>query len=261
MQPTERIFLAVLLAHLLADFPLQSSRIVLGKRRGFAAYLQHGLIHGVVLLGCLTLFARPWIQFSPGAVGALLLYLGVHLAIDFLKQRLLSHHQWAADSVGTFLVDQALHLGSILVLVWWLLPPGVLRPGSPWEWSLPTQDRVLQAAVVFVAVVFGGGYLIRYLTRNLSTGAGRALGESATQLRNAGLYIGWLERFLILTALLMQAPSLVGLILAAKSIARFPELKEEFAEYFLIGTLLSVSIALVGALLLLKVWDGSVSLK
>ena len=260
MQPTERIFLAVLLAHLLADFPLQSSRVVLGKRRGFAAYLQHGLIHGIVLLGCLALFARPWMQFSLGAVGALLLYLGVHLAIDFLKQRLLSHHL-VADSVASFLLDQSLHLVSMVVLLWWLLPPGLVRSGSPWEWSLPTQDRVLQAAVVFVSVVFGGGYLIRYLTRNLSTGAGRALGESTTQLRNAGLYIGWLERFLILTALLMQAPSLVGLILAAKSIARFPELKEEFAEYFLIGTLLSVSIALVGALLLLKAWDGSVSLK
>ncbi len=260
MQPIERIFLAILLAHLLADFPLQSYRIALGKRRGFAAYLQHGLIHGIVLLGCLTLFARPWTQRSPGAVGAMLLYLGVHLAIDFLKHRVLIYH-WVADSVGTFLVDQALHVGSILVLVWWWLPPGVIRSGSPWGWSLASQDRVLQAAVVFVAVVFGGGYLIRYLTRNLSTGAGRALGESATQLRNAGLYIGWLERFLILAALLMQAPSLVGLILAAKSIARFPELKEEFAEYFLIGTLLSVSIALVGAFLLLKAWDGSVSLK
>ena len=31
---------------------------------------------------------------------------------------------------------------------------------------------------------------------------------------------------------------MVGLILTGKSIARFPELKERFAEYFLIGTLL-----------------------
>ena len=128
MQPTERIFLAVLLAHLLADFPLQSSRVVLGKRRGFAAYLQHGLIHGIVLLGCLALFARPWMQFSLGAVGALLLYLGVHLAIDFLKQRLLSHHL-VADSVASFLLDQSLHMVSMVVLLWWLLPPGLIALG------------------------------------------------------------------------------------------------------------------------------------
>jgi hypothetical protein len=52
------------------------------------------------------------------------------------------------------------------------------------------------------------------------------------------MYIGWLERFLVVTAILVQSPSMVGLILTGKSIARFPELKERFAEYFLIGTLL-----------------------
>jgi hypothetical protein len=51
-------------------------------------------------------------------------------------------------------------------------------------------------------------------------------------------HIGWLQRFLVVTAMLVQSPSLVGLILTGKSIAKFPELKERFAEYFLIGTLL-----------------------
>ncbi len=47
-----------------------------------------------------------------------------------------------------------------------------------------------------------------------------------------------LERFLVLTALFLQSPAAVGFILAAKSIARYPELKSvRFAEYFLIGTL------------------------
>ena len=55
---------------------------------------------------------------------------------------------------------------------------------------------------------------------------------------------GWLERFLVITALLLQSPATVGLILTAKSIARYPEFKSErFAEYFLIGTLLSISMA------------------
>jgi DsbC/DsbD-like thiol-disulfide interchange protein len=45
------------------------------------------------------------------------------------------------------------------------------------------------------------------------------------------------------TAIVVQSPSIVGLILTGKSIARFPELKERFAEYFLIGTLLSIGLA------------------
>jgi len=43
------------------------------------------------------------------------------------------------------------------------------------------------------------------------------------------------------------------LILTAKSIARYPEMKSvRFAEYFLIGTLLSMSLGIVGGLILLK---------
>lgn len=47
----------------------------------------------------------------------------------------------------------------------------------------------------------------------------------------------------------------MGLILTAKSIARYPEFKSErFAEYFLIGTLLSISLAVSGAVLLSKLF-------
>jgi hypothetical protein len=102
--------------------------------------------------------------------------------------------------------------------------------------------------VPYVAVVFAGGYLIRYLTRNLTAGMERP-GETAEQIKNAGM-IGWFERFLVVTAILVQSPSMVGVILTGKSIARFPELKERFAEYFRIGTLLSVGLAVLGGLLL-----------
>jgi hypothetical protein len=51
----------------------------------------------------------------------------------------------------------------------------------------------------------------------------------------------------------------MGLILTAKSIARYPEFKSErFAEYFLIGTLLSISLAVSGAVLLSRIMFGHV---
>lgn len=75
------------------------------------------------------------------------------------------------------------------------------------------------------------------------------------------MYIGWLERFVVLTALILQSPATVGLILTAKSIARYPELKSvRFAEYFLIGTLLSLTLGILGGLLLLKAFYGTVTL-
>lgn len=63
----------------------------------------------------------------------------------------------------------------------------------------------------------------------------------------AGMWIGRLERFLILTAVLIGSPAGVGLVLAAKSIFRFEGGRQGRAqtEYFLIGTLLSVSEAVL----------------
>lgn len=53
------------------------------------------------------------------------------------------------------------------------------------------------------------------------------------------------------TALLLRSPAAVGLILTAKAITRYPEFKSaRFAEYVLIGTLLSVSMAFVAAVFL-----------
>jgi hypothetical protein len=66
-------------------------------------------------------------------------------------------------------------------------------------------------------------------------------------LSNAGLYLGWLERGLLVIAFAMGSFTAVGLIIGAKSVARFPEFKSRsFAEYFLIGTLISVAIAAIG---------------
>jgi len=114
-------------------------------------------------------------------------------------------------------------------------------------------------AIIYVVVLFGGGYVIRALTRPLIRGHLPPPGETAEQLRNAGMYIGWLERFIILTALLLHSPATAGLVLTAKAIARYPEFKDvRFAEYFLIGTLLSLCVAMIGGLVLLKLLCGAV---
>ncbi|HVB08260.1 MAG TPA: hypothetical protein VNF00_04870 [Candidatus Acidoferrales bacterium] len=116
-------------------------------------------------------------------------------------------------------------------------------------------------AAVYAFVLFAGGYVIRRLTRPLIRGDARPTDQTAAELRNAGMYIGWLERFLILTALLLRSPATAGLVLTAKAIARFPEFKHvHFAEYFLIGTLLILGITMIGGLILLKLLHGSISI-
>lgn len=121
--------------------------------------------------------------------------------------------------------------------------------------------KLAAAVTVYVVIIFGGGYLIRGLTHSLLAGGSQPEGESQEQLRNAGMYIGWLERFLILTALLLHSPATAGLVLTAKAIARYPQFKHaRFAEYFLIGTLLSLSVAMIGGMILLKLLYGKVAI-
>jgi hypothetical protein len=61
-----------------------------------------------------------------------------------------------------------------------------------------------------------------------------------------GRTIGALERALGLTFVLLGEYGALGLLIAAKSVARFKALEDrEFAEYFLVGTLASILLALV----------------
>ncbi len=71
---------------------------------------------------------------------------------------------------------------------------------------------------------------------------------------NAGRIIGILERWIIMVVILVTNQlSVVAFIMAAKSFARFKQLDEKvFAEYVLVGTLLSTFLTLVVALALGK---------
>jgi hypothetical protein len=69
----------------------------------------------------------------------------------------------------------------------------------------------------------------------------------------AGEVIGVLERIVTFVLVASGAFTAVGFVIAAKAAARFPLFKETaFAEYFLIGTLTSVGLALLFGLLVLS---------
>lgn len=62
--------------------------------------------------------------------------------------------------------------------------------------------------------------------------------------RNIGRWIGACEHFLIVTFVLMKEYTAIGLIFAAKEIVRSSKIKTN-ASFFLLGTLLSVSFAIL----------------
>lgn len=246
----EPVFVALLLAHLLGDFVFQSRSIVEGKERFRAtAYLRHGLYHWLLAALALQpyLGARP---FGGWTIQAVLIGLGlVHAAIDLGKIALRSR----GASVAAFLADQAVHLGTILAAAA-LIAPIRIAAYEPLP-AVEGIDAFYAPVAVIVATVLGAGWLIRLLLAPLEPAT---VEEGPVELSNAGLYIGWLERLLILFAVVARSPEAVGFVVAAKSIVRFPSLKDRpFAEYFLIGTLLSVIVAVAGGLILLSMGLGS----
>jgi hypothetical protein len=256
MQEMLRVTLLLYLAHLLTDFVLQTSRMVALKRAGkVSGYAMHGVAHYLAAL-VLTAFFVPGAALSWRFQSAIVLLTLIHLAIDWCKIASAARHP-AADGALAFSIDQVVHAVTVFLAAWWIVgaPPAYEMARILGTLRHP-DNKILLALVVYVAVIFGAGYLIRFLTKPLMRDL--HLTESHAQLGNAGMFIGWLERFLILSALFEHSPATAGLILAAKSIARYPEFKrQQFAEYFLIGTLLSISAAIIGGVLLLKVFYGN----
>ena len=76
-------------------------------------------------------------------------------------------------------------------------------------------------------------------------------------LPNAGSWIGYLERVLILTFMLVGCMEGIGFLLAAKSVFRFGELTKakevKITEYVMIGTLSSFTIAILLGAVAVKV--------
>src|SRR5262249_17219189 len=221
MQTFFRLLSAIFLGHALADFVLQPARMVKGKEAGkLSQYLGHGAVHYICAAG-FTGFFVPGSILSARTHLAIIGLVLVHLLIDFAKIRL-AKLGLMPNGATAFAADQLLHLLTI-GLAACVLTPGI-RFGAITQLlqsARAARSGVIAVPAVYIAVVFGGGYFIRFLTRSLAEDIrSHSPEKSSEQLLNAGLYLGWLERFLVLSALLLQSPAMVGLILTAKSIAR-----------------------------------------
>jgi hypothetical protein len=261
MQIFLRVFLSMYIGHLLADYVLQTHRLVEQKQRGKpAAYAIHGLIHYLAVAIVLGIFLRGYF-FSGRMYFVILALTIVHLLIDFARMKLAKKRP-PFNGTWAYITDQVFHFLTVFFAAWLLTPGARFADLAAWLGRLrDAPTKYLSIPVVYIIVIFGGGYLIRFLTRSQAAEVEGPADKSGS-MQNAGMYIGWLERFLVVTALLLQSPAMVGLILTAKSIARYSEIQSEkrFVEYFLIGTLLSISIALIAGAVLSEIIFGHVRL-
>jgi hypothetical protein len=109
--------------------------------------------------------------------------------------------------------------------------------------------------VLYIIQVQPIGWLMKKLTRRWREEI-EVPGAERDSLASAGLWIGALERLLIVTFVLMHEYSAIGFLIGAKSLLRFGDASKinarKQSEYILIGTLLSFCFAMFTAMIAIK---------
>jgi hypothetical protein len=306
----------LVLAHLVADFVLQTNAIVAdkvaaGRRRSWRGLMAHCSLVGVCLVPVAIAFGPPGLVF-------LMLVTLSHVAIDRWKVTATRHaeagalgaarHRPDADESATslgpgwtpvpaalFVIDQVLHL-LVTVAAWAVL----LAASPPLEPVAATIDRMLgswdrelihRAAVVGAVIasllivnIRAAAFFVATLVRPREAVEGLAMPDDrgpepqgrSWRLRvgpleavatpeptpqpgldsggaspaRIGATIGILERLLVATFMVTGSQAAIGFVIAAKTLARFRQLdNRDFAEYYLLGTLASVAVAVASGLL------------
>ncbi|SHJ62727.1 Protein of unknown function [Tangfeifania diversioriginum] len=224
MEFLHSVFLPMLAGHLIADFWLQPDTWVQHKRKnGWKSgklILHSGLASLLPVL--FTFHLNLWWFFPVIFV--------LHFITDIFKSKL-------PNTISTFLADQLLHIA-----VLWGLAVFV------------TDLTISENAVIFW--IYAAGFVLVTNPTGIFTGMflnAVIPNKNKKEKPDVSAWIGILERILILIFILAGQFAAIGFLIAAKSIFRFNNTREEGnkkAEYFLLGTLLSFTLAIVVGLLI-----------
>ena len=219
------LFLCLLLAHLVADFVLQTNKSCKSKAdnkwRSPYQFLHAGEVFALSWL--VTFDLRFW--WGAAIIGVL------HYAIDTWKS-------YRPTKVTWFSLDQVFHLLVIAGVAWlW---------GAYNEWSMPfgLDVKYVVLAVAVLVCWRPANLFIKLMLKYYSVN----MPEENASGFSAGALIGTIERWLILLFVCLGRYDALGLLITAKSIIRFSEKDTAKTEYVLAGTLLSIFIAVLAGL-------------
>ena len=226
------ILLKLLSAHVIADFFLQFDWLCQGKHekgiRGLRAQEIHALIHA----GWVYLLLADW----GGWLIPLVIFI-THFIIDIVKVK------WFSSSTIAFLIDQAAHV-AVIAGLWWVMYADRVTFYT-WFCNPILTHRFWILLIGYMLVLKPSSLLIGMFIRSWTP-----VNNAQLQgMPNAGKWIGYIERVLVLTFVITGNIEAVGFLLAAKSIFRFGDLNKareiKITEYVLLGTLASFTFALL----------------
>jgi hypothetical protein len=235
MSPASAALAAMLVAgHALGDFAFQTDSML--RRKGT---LRGILAHGSIVLVCHTVALAVFPGGSTAvALGAV---VAAHVLID--RGKVLAMSEAPSRQGAWFLLDQLAHLSTLAVAWAWLAPKAEII-----GWLSGNEPAVMTVGILVSVYAFNWNGMsavvevpLRHLEMPVVTGP------------SVGRIIGILERTFAVTLVLLDRWDALGLLVAAKSLARFRELEERSrAEYYLVGTLVSFLGAALSAVLARK---------
>ncbi|MBS4021207.1 MAG: DUF3307 domain-containing protein [Dethiobacter sp.] len=234
------LVLSLLLAHLLADFPFQTTKLCDMRFSDEPDERKRGLRLHILIHFFAGVFAIIHYVWTPFLLFFLIIISATHYLIDKMKAR------FGKDSLVSFFFDQLLHITVIMFLV--IILKQKLAP-APWLNPFIRQLESLAGTGAFIRIlavfnllvvgIWGTGIFIRIYIKKMR---GSQIEDAGAQ--DGGYIIGLLERLLVITVVATNNASWAGLILGVKSVARFRKFKDDaFVEYFLIGSFISIFVA------------------
>lgn len=230
------LLIKIVLSHLLGDFVFQTDKMVknIGAKKFRSPYLYlHVAIHLAIML-LITGFQKDYV--FPIVILAL-----SHLAIDSVTKILIVRK---IKEINNLILDQTLHALSIFIFILCLFEVQI-------EWhKIFSKDNYLLLAMLILLLSTCSIIISKIMSLFDYSPPNKGL-------EDAGKVIGLLERLFIFYFVVSGFWEGIVFLLAAKSIFRFGELKDgkgvKHTEYILIGTLLSFGLAILVAVIYLKI--------
>ncbi len=242
MTDTTSLLLTLLILHSILESVLSICWQRLQHKHSTLNLISAAVIHGLVVLAVLSLWQLGWMF----ALYMALVVTVTRFIITLSLERL--HLPLAA----TIIVRQVLFC--IILVAVWLTATGRWAQ-IPVDATTIASPRHLLIALIYLLVTHPASTVIAALLSRWS-----ATLNHNESLQHAATLIGYLERILIVTFVLLDQWQAIGFLLTAKSILRFNDLKgarhRPLSEYVLLGTLLSFSISIFAGLLASRLLNG-----
>ena len=231
------------IGHFLGDYYFQTDKMA--NKQNPKTLLKHSLVY----MGTLFLVIYP--LFHDRILFLTVFLIGIsHSIIDFAKYFYKKHKEVSdSQTVLLYIFDQILHLAIIAISASILLINQTnINYNARIEnifYSLNLYPEVIFSWLLILLVIFKPASItIRIVLNHFEPPIKR---EENMGVSNAGALIGIFERLIILLMLYAGQFTAIGFVLTAKSVARYNKISEDpqFAEYYLLGTLLSSLIIII----------------